>query len=405
MTCSRRIIALLAACIASAPFAARSAPVSAAADSPEHALALARAGQVVSPEPVDGPLAPLVLLADTRAAQSWPAIVAAIGTDLPGFEAALRKHAETLRAALRDDRISRTGFVAARANRTQWIGVNPAFKARREIARTLAFVDLDAALAELATLEADASLGDGHDGSRALAFLAHANMLADRGRDAEALDVLARARAIYPQGNDSSINIDVNAAAIEVERGQPVAALALLDRAGDPYAHRMANQQLRVIESGAVQYRWMRACAHEQLGRTDEAASLMRAFVGDPFATPPMRIRAALCSGDVDMLAAALVDGMRSGPGSDALILQPATIAAANPRRRALLAAARARPEVAELYAATQRDLPSEYATILAQGEQKGPLSRALAVRHSVVYPGAYDHPRNQFRWPDRPNA
>ncbi len=260
---------------------------------------------------IDVPMA-IAILADERMGPLWPAVETLLGEGGDALRSAMLDRA---RAAAGRDSASPLSW--RRGTLESLNGASS--RAVLDLARVLDIAGRpDDALAlldaQLPALRADGEEDDDREYSLLSNRLRYANLLYTNRRHEEALAALERVERDPQLGEDYRVNAAVNRAAYLAEMGRAAEALALIGRAGERFDD---TDPSYAIDGSARQFAWIRACALRALGRDDEARAALHILDRSPERLPSrtgavvpvtssIELRAALCLGDVDRLAALL---------------------------------------------------------------------------------------------------
>ena len=188
----------------------------------------------------------------------------------------------------------------------------------------------------------------------------HAALLADAGRNAEAMARMAALNATPIAGRPAMAGTIVNEALLAESMGEAQAALVLADaaraKAGglNPY--------------GEMALAAVRTCALAKLGRKDEAVAAAAPIIAKPDASEDAYLRAMFCLGRQDAAAAAVIKRLQDPDNRMEMLfdLQPFLIADRDKARekqlRADYRALKARPDVKAAFTKVGRDLPAAVA-------------------------------------------
>lgn len=286
---------------------------------------------------IDQVLSPVVLVrlgVDRRFEPLWPALEARLG---PGADTADAKYIAAAKARFDKEPkslIARLGYAEA---------LNIASREPEAIA----LADVVKTPAELAALN-----------NREIWLVnLHAALLADAGRNAEAMARMAALNATPINGRSNMAGTIVNEALLAESLGEAQAALTLADaataKAGtlNPY--------------GEMALAAVRTCALARLGRKDEAVAAAAPIIAKPEASDDAYLRAMLCLGRQDAAAAAVIKRLNDPDKRMEMLfdLQPFLIADRAKERekqvRADYRALKARPDVKAAFNKVGRDLPA----------------------------------------------
>lgn len=188
----------------------------------------------------------------------------------------------------------------------------------------------------------------------------HAALLADAGRNAEAMARMAALNGTPINGRTNMAGTIVNEALLAESMGEAQTALTLADaaqaKAGNlnPY--------------GEMALAAVRTCALAKLGRKDEATAAAAPILAKPDASEDAYLRANLCLGRQDAAAAAVIKRLEDPDKRMEMLfdLQPFLIADRAKERekqiRADYRALKARPDVKAAFTKVGRDLPAAVA-------------------------------------------
>ncbi len=289
---------------------------------------------------IDQVLSPVVLVRlgiDRRFESLWPMLEARLG---PGADIADAKYVAAAKARFDKDPkslIARLGYAEA---------LNIASREPEAIA----LADVVKTPAELAAL----------NNREVWLVNLHAALLADAGRNAEAMARMAALNATPINGRTAMAGTIVNEALLAESLGESQAALTLADAAlaktGDlnPY--------------GQMALAAVRTCALAKLGRKDDATAAAAPILAKPEANEDAYLRANLCLGRQDAAAAAVIKRLQDPDKRMEMLfdLQPFLIADRAKERekqvRADYRALKARPDVKAAFTKVGRDLPAAVA-------------------------------------------
>jgi tetratricopeptide (TPR) repeat protein len=300
--------------------------------------------------PLERPSTALLVLADQRLAPLWPALLDWAGPDLG------RLRARALAA-------SRVAFEQGKSSppRTPTeSSVRPAIRALLQYSGALSALgytaEADALLRN--AMAANPMKTDWDHVEFTMVAIRLAGYLRDEGDMRGAITVY---RDVEQRLGDDpyTINAAINRAAIAAETGEYADALALIDATFARFtaaSNHKAGRGGEKVPGSLRQFGWIKACALQGLGRTAEAMMVMgeaappaeptdRQFVITPSAS--LRLRAAMCMGDVEGAVREVIAGIGRAPAMPAafLWLQPAA-ATVKPYHQATWAAVRADPRV-----------------------------------------------------------
>lgn len=188
----------------------------------------------------------------------------------------------------------------------------------------------------------------------------HAALLADAGRNAEALARIGALNATPINGRTNMAGTIVNEALLAESLGEAQAALTLADAAEAKAGSLNPYGQMALAA--------VRTCALARLGRKDEAVAAAAPLIAKPDISEEAYLRAMLCLGRQDAAAAAVVKRLQDPEKRMEMLfeLQPFLIADRAKERekqiRADYRALKARPDVKAAFTKVGRDLPAAVA-------------------------------------------
>lgn len=308
--------------------------------------------------PIDSVDQALTLLADTRYAFLWPALTEWAGADLTKLRARQLEVAKTMAA------MGLPGAPRDPAESSASRSLRPVLRYATVLAESGNLAGAKALLSPLLK-EMDTGTSEG---------LANWSMVAVRiaavdaaaGDYAGAIALLADA-PMRPGESAFRINHDINRAAYLAESGSYAEALQVIEGARAAFMAAESDMDKGEKIRGSLRhFDWIRACALNGLGRTDEAQALMASVKKQGEPTDPDFVitsnlaiarRAYFCMGDADGLADTLLRDLASRRLflDTLLLLQPGFD---DPRRRATLAKLRADPRIQAAVSAQMRTLP-----------------------------------------------
>ncbi|MGN6154432.1 MAG: hypothetical protein ACTHN4_01700 [Sphingomicrobium sp.] len=168
-------------------------------------------------------------------------------------------------------------------------------------------------------------------------------------------------------GSPYLLNATVNRAALLAESGHYQDALTTIDGA---WAEFLAQTKGDKVPGSERQFAWIRACALNGLGRTDEARREMRILVEDRAPTDPdfvipkdndIELRAAVCMNDAETVTNLILRDLTGSPvGSKAVVWMQPAFQTPLPAWQAMFDKVRADKRVQDAVAERMRVLPPE---------------------------------------------